>query len=92
MQLSQDQLNHIVSKVFKLWKENQLIQFKADEKKVFERAVQALKDDLKKEMDLEREAHSMIDKLEAEHGGSFQRHKMFTMLKQKLAKEKKVIL
>ena len=66
--------------------------FKVDEAKVFQRAVQALQDELKKEQDLDQAVETMLRDLERQHGGSFQRHKMQGLLKQKLAKERKVIL
>lgn len=92
MKLTPLHFQKIVEKVFDSWKKNRVIQFKEDEKKVFARALEALKADYQREFDLEKEAMKMMDDLERQHPGSFQRHKMFPMLKQKLAKEKKVIL
>mgnify|MGYP001793465247 CR=1 FL=1 len=92
MKLTPLQLQKIVSKVFETWKEHKVIEFKEDEKKAFARAVTSLQAEIQKEVDLEREVNNMLEDLERKHGGEFQRHKMFPMLKQKLAKEKKVIL
>lgn len=92
MKLTNQQLEVIVNKVLKSWKDNNVIQFKADEKKVFTTMLDSLKMDIQKELDLEREVNLMLDKLEQSNSGEFQRYKMYPMLKQKLAKEKKVIL
>ena len=92
MKLTPLQLQKIVTKVFDTWKEHNVVTFKEEEKKVFARAVASLQGEIQKEIELEREVNRMLEELERKHGGEFQRHKMFPMLKQKLAKEKKVIL
>ena len=51
-----------------------------------------LKAEIQKESDLDREVNQMLDQLERTNAGEFQRFKMYPILKQKLAKEKKVIL
>ena len=53
MKLSNQHLEVIVNKVLKIWKEQNVIQFKVDEKKVYSRMLEALKADLQKELDLE---------------------------------------
>lgn len=92
MKLTQNQFESLVTKVFDAWKKNNVVTFKEDEKKVFQRAIEVLKADLQKEIDLEKEVHKMLDDLERTNQGQFQRHKMYPMLKQKLAQQKKVIL
>ena len=92
MKLTNQHLEVIVNKVLKSWKEQNVIQFKADEKKVYDRLLEALKADYQKEIDLEKEVNKMLDDLERSNSGQFQRYKMYPLLKQKLAKEKKVIL
>lgn len=92
MKLTNHHLEVIVNKVLKSWKDQNIIQFKTDEKKVQLRMLEALKVDLQKEIDLEKEVNKMLDDLERSNSGQFQRFKMYPMLKQKLAKEKKVIL
>ena len=81
MRLTPLQMQKMTEKVFEKLKEQNVIIFKDDEKKVFARALLAVKQDYQKEMDLERQ-----------HSGEFQRYKMFPLLKQKLAKERKIIL
>jgi hypothetical protein len=92
MKVSQNQLESIVAKVFESWKKNNVVTFKADEKKVFSRAVEVLKEELMKEAELEKEVNKMLDDLEKTNSGQFQRHKMAQMIRQKLAAQKKVIL
>ncbi|MBN8535482.1 MAG: DUF507 family protein [Deltaproteobacteria bacterium] len=92
MKISNQHLEVIVNKVLKSWKDQNIVQFKVDEKKVYSRLVEALRTDYQKELDLEKEVNKMLDDLERSNSGQFQRFKMYPMLKQKLAKEKKVIL
>ncbi len=92
MKLTNQYLEVIVNKVLKAWKDQNVILFKEDEKKVHARLLEALKVDYQKELDLEKEVNKMLDDLERNNSGQFQRFKMYPLLKQKLAKEKKVIL
>jgi hypothetical protein len=92
MKLTTQQMQRIVDRVFKSWKSQNVVIFKEDEKKCFQKAFEYLQKDLQREQDLEKEVFKMLDELERSNPGSFQRHKMFPMLKQKLAKERKIIL
>jgi hypothetical protein len=92
MKLTPMQMQKLTEKVFSAWKKQNVIHFKEDEKKVFERALKAVRDDYQQEVDLEIEVNKMLEDLERKNPGSFQRGKMFHMLKQKLASERKIIL
>jgi len=92
MKLTSNQLQGIVEHVFKSWKQKNIVTFKEDEKKVFSRALELLKEEVQKELDLDREVMKKLDELEKTNPGEFQRHKMFQLIKTKLAKERKVIL
>ena len=92
MKLTPLQMQKLVEKVFEQWKINDVIIYKDDEKKVFARAVEAIKADYQREAQLESDVHGMLDKLEQTNAGEFQRYKMFPILKQKLAKERKIVL
>lgn len=92
MKLSPPQLQALAKKVLDHWKQTGVVTFKADEKVVLEKMVNLLKGEVQKEVDLERDVYAMLDKLERSHGGQFERHKMYPMLKSKMAKERKVIL
>lgn len=96
MKLSPSQMQIVTErlseKVLEAWKKQGILTLKVDEKQVIQRMVESLRIDLQKEQELEREVHRMLDNLEQSNPGEFQRSKMYPMLKQKLAKEKKVIL
>lgn len=92
MKLTPTQLQHIVERVFKHWKMKNIATFKEDEKKVLQRGIEILKEELQKETDLDREVTKKLDELEKTNPGEFQRHKMFHLMKSKLAKERKVVL
>jgi hypothetical protein len=92
MKLSPLQMQKLVEKVFEAWKNQNNVTFKVDEKKALERAVAAVRDDYQREANLDRDVHKMLDDLERTNSGEFQRHKMYPILKQKLAKERKIVL
>ncbi len=92
MKLTPLHLQAIVERVFKLWKQKNIATFKEDEKKVLSRGIELLKMELQKELDLDKEVIKKLDELEKTNPGEFQRHKMFQLMKIKLAKDRKVIL
>ncbi|MBK9323219.1 MAG: DUF507 family protein [Bdellovibrionaceae bacterium] len=92
MKLSSQQIQVLAEKILNHWKKQNIVIFKEDEKKVLARAVEIIRADYAREEALEKEVNAMLDQLEKSNAGEFQRYKMFPILKQKLAKEKKVIL
>jgi hypothetical protein len=92
MKLTSLQMQKLVEKIFEYWKKQNVVTFKEDEKKVFARAVEVIKADYQRESDLDKDVVGMLDQLERSNPGEFQRYKMFPILKQKLAKERKIIL
>jgi hypothetical protein len=92
MKLSSQQIQVLAEKILNQWKKQNLIVFKEDEKVVLARMVEIIKEDYNREMALDRDVNAMLDQLEKSNPGEFQRFKMFPILKQKLAKERKVIL
>lgn len=92
MKLTINQMQALAQKVLNQWKQNNLAQFKADERVILDKMVAIMKNEIQKEMDLEKDVHAMLDQLERSHGGQFERHKMYPMLKNKMAKERKLIL
>lgn len=85
-------MQKLVEKVFEHWKKNNVIVFKDDEKKVMARALEAIKADYQQEAQLDIDVNKMLDQLERTNQGEFQRYKMYPILKQKLAKERKIVL
>lgn len=92
MKLTPGQMQILAHKVLDHWKKQNLITLKTDEKVVFNKILDVIKGELQKEVDLDREVNKMLDQLERTNAGEFQRYKMYPILKQKLAKERKVIL
>lgn len=92
MKLTPLQMQKLAEKVLQAWKAQNVVQFKVDEKDVLKRAIQAVQEDYQQEAELDMEVNRMLDQLERSNPGEFQRFKMFPMLKQKLAKERKIVL
>lgn len=92
MKLSSQQIQVLAEKILTQWKKQNLVVFKEDEKIVLARVVELIKEDYDREAALDRDVNEMLDQLEKSNPGEFQRFKMFPILKQKLAKERKVIL
>ncbi|MGZ3691049.1 MAG: DUF507 family protein [Pseudobdellovibrio sp.] len=92
MKLTTSQIQRLAEKILKQWKAQNLITFKVDEKVVLQTIVDVITNDFKKEEQLDADVQALMDQMERQHDGQFQRHKMFPMLKQKLAKERKIIL
>ena len=91
MKLTASQIQRLSEKIINQWKSQNLITFKVDEKVVLQTIKDVIAAELQKEADLEKAVHHLMDQME-QQGQEFQRGKMFHLLKQKLAKEKKVIL
>jgi len=92
MKLSTSQIQRLSEKILNQWKTQKLITFKVDEKIVLKTIQDAILNELKKEEKLDEDVNALVVQMEKDHGGEFQRHKMFAILKQKLAKERKIIL
>lgn len=92
MKLTTSQIQRLSEKILKQWKSQNLITFKVDEKVVLKTIIDVVTANMKAEEQLEHDVNALMDNMEREHEGQFQRHKMFPMLKQKLAKERKFVL
>lgn len=92
MKLQPVQIERLVRNVFDKLKERNLIDFKKPEKDVFARAIELVTLDFKKEDDLTHEVNKILDDLEKQNPGGFDRRKMFGMVKTKLAKQKGIVL
>lgn len=92
MKLTTSQIQRLAEKILKQWKQQNLITFKVDEKIVLKTMIDTITLNIKKEEQLDQDVNALMDQMEREHEGQFQRHKMFPMLKQKMAKERKFIL
>lgn len=92
MKLSDKQIARLAKAIFGELKSNGLVTFKDKEDKVFHRACDIVKGNFDDERKLDEEVNMMLDDLERQHGGEFQRYKMFPMLKKKLAQQKGFVL
>lgn len=91
MKLSNHQLEVMVNRVFQFWKQKNIATFKVDEKVAFQRALEVLKNEFDKEKQIELEARTMVEGLEKQNP-DMEPHKMFLMIKKKLAKDKGLVL
>ena len=64
----------------------------SDEKIILQTIVNCIAENIKAEDALDKEIFGMIEALQNEHGEQYSKGKMFPILKQKLAKERKLIL
>ena len=86
------QLYRIAEALLRGLKNQKVITFKEKEDVVVKRAIEIIRADFNREAELDSEVNRMMDDLEKQNPGEFQRYKMFPMLKKRLAKEKKIIL
>lgn len=73
-------------------KAQKCIEFKVKEDQVLERVMSVIRSDFDREAQLDQEVNRMMDDLERQNPGGFQRYKMFPLLKKRLAQEKGIIL
>lgn len=92
MKLSRVQIERMVRKVITELRVQGVASYKVTEDKILACGVEAIEKELGKERDLDREVHKMLDDLERQNPGGFERHKMFILLKNRLAKDRKVVL
>lgn len=92
MKMTKPQIERMVRRVFEELKSTNMVTFKEPEDKVFRTAVGYVEKEYAIEAQLDKEVNQMLDKLESENPNSFQRGKMFGLLKKKLAQEKGIVL
>ena len=92
MKISDKQMKRMADAILKGLKAQNVIQFKEKEEAVLDRATAIIRADYHREAELDREVNQMMDDLERQNPGEFQRYKMFPLLKRRLAKEKGIIL
>ena len=92
MKVSDKLIQRLVQAVFRDLKEQNTMTFKEKEDVVFKRACAIVANEYAREQELDQEVNRMMDDLERQNPGEFQRYKMFPLLKRRLAKEKGIIL
>lgn len=92
MKITDKQMGRLAKLIIDKLIEQRVLVLKETEEKVRQRALDILKSDFARERSLDIEVNKMLDDLERQNPGSFQRFKMFTLLKKRLAKEKGIVL
>lgn len=92
MKLNPAQIQKLSEKILQQWQQSSMVHFKVDQKQVLERIIATIQKNIHQEIELDREVNAMLDKLEQTNSGEFQRFKMFPILKNKIAKDRKVVL
>ena len=92
MKFSEKMIQKFVKSIFNELKNQNLVEFKQKEDQVLRRAVELVAADFAREHQLDEEVNKMMDDLERQNPGSFQRYKMFPLLKKRLAQEKGIVL
>lgn len=92
MKLTTSQIQRLSEKILAQWKTQNLITFKVDEKVVLQTIKDVITADFKREEQLDQDVRTMAEQIASQHGDNMSVGKMFPMLKQKLAKERKIIL
>ncbi len=92
MKLTTSQIQRLSEKILAQWKTQNLITFKVDEKVVLQTIKDVITADFKREEQLDQDVRAMAEQIANQHGDNMSVGKMFPMLKQKLAKERKIIL
>ena len=70
----------------------QLIQFNKSKEAVLKKGKEIIDADFAREAKLDEEVMRMLDQIEQNQTDQFERHKMFKMLKKKVAEEKGIVL
>jgi hypothetical protein len=94
VRLKKDQIERLSDIIFSDLETAQLISLKTGKKQILETIRGVIINDMKSEEDLEKEAERILDQtLRATGGGTgIDRHKMLRMIKEKLAKERNIVL
>ncbi|MBT0665036.1 DUF507 family protein [Geobacter pelophilus] len=95
MRLKDEQIHRLAEKVITDLSTAGLIKLKSERGAALNAVKNAITADLKAEEALERDAENLLDQTLRSMGSgaaSIDRHKMFRMIKEKLAKERKIVL
>jgi hypothetical protein len=92
MRLNAFQIESLGKKVINELGEKNILSFRDGKDKAIQRAIEIISEDYNSEKALEDEVNKALDKLEAEGTDGFDRHKMFKMMKRKMADEQRIVL
>ncbi|MBY0385246.1 DUF507 family protein [bacterium] len=92
MRLNQFQIESLCKKVLNSLEEKKIVSFREGKEKALKKSIETVEADYNEEKQLEMEVNTALDKLEKQQTEGFDRHKMFKMMKKKMAEEKGMIL
>ena len=92
MKLSDNQINKLASDVYSQLKENASIKLNGETGKLTQAIKEVVKQNLAQEAELDQKVNLMMDELEKQNAASFERYKMFPLLKKKLAEQEGFVL
>ena len=92
MRLNPFQIESLSKKILSSLEEKRLVTFRDGKEKALKKTIEVIEGDYEEERHLESEVNTAIDRLEKEQSEGFDRHKMFKMMKKKMAEEKGIIL
>ena len=92
MKLSDNQITKLASDVYSELKENDSVELNGDFSKLSQAIKDVVKQNLLDEAQLDNKVNLMMDELEKQNAASFERYKMFPLLKKKLAEQEGFVL
>jgi len=92
MKLSDNQITKLASDVYSELKENDSIELNGDFSKLSKAIKDVVKQNMLDEAALDNKVNLMMDELENQNVASFERYKMFPLLKKKLAEQEGFVL
>lgn len=95
MRLKEEQIRHLAEKIYADLEAEQLVTPRSNKKGAVEGILATIRSDMERELTLERDAERILDETVRAMGrtaGDIDRRKMLRMIKEKLAKERKIVL
>ena len=92
MKMTQNHIESLVRRVLLELEKKKLIQFNKTKEAVLNKGKEIILADFSKEEELEKEVLRMLDDIEKDQTDQFERHRMFKMLKKKIADERGIVL
>lgn len=91
MKLSQNQIQRLVQHLFNEIKSSKAVDFKVDDAVIKNTILSVIQKNIEEESKIDQLVEGMMDQLERQNA-DFQRHKMFPLLKKKLAEQRGFVL
>ncbi len=92
MRLNPFQIESLSKKILSSLEEKRIVSFREGKEKALKKTIAVFEEDYEQERQLEGEVNAALDRLEKQQTEGFDRHKMFKMMKKKMAEEKGIIL